>query len=214
MQNIIDWYKNSKHRVTLHLYLAGILISLGLFGIVFLIFLTNSGVQMESDNEVEFISTDQVTVENNAAETIVIVDIGGGVISPGVYGLPTNSRLSDLIDMAGGFAISEIDGWWLQKNLNLAEVLIDGQKYYVPFKEENNDSRTSGGVTEETSILGGLVAINKAPLNELTTLEGIGEVRAQKIIDSRPYTSIDELVTKDVLTTNMYEKIKNMLSLN
>jgi DNA uptake protein ComE-like DNA-binding protein len=58
-----------------------------------------------------------------------------------------------------------------------------------------------------------LISINQAALKTLTTLPSVGEVRGQAIIDNRPYTKIEELLTNEVVTETIFEKIKNLITL-
>ena len=59
----------------------------------------------------------------------------------------------------------------------------------------------------------GLVSVNFATAAELDVLSGVGPVTAQKIIDNRPYQSLDELVTKKAISASLYDKLKDTLSL-
>ena len=59
----------------------------------------------------------------------------------------------------------------------------------------------------------GLVNINTSSLGELDKLPGIGQVYGQKIIEQRPYSNIEEILTKEVLPKNVFEKIKDKISL-
>lgn len=62
------------------------------------------------------------------------------------------------------------------------------------------------------STQSGLININTASSVELDLLPQIGEKTAQKIIENRPYEQIDELKTKKIVSKNLFEKIKNMIS--
>ena len=57
------------------------------------------------------------------------------------------------------------------------------------------------------------VSINQATQDELEALPGVGPVSAQKIIDNRPYASIDELISKKVISSSTFEKIKELITL-
>lgn len=72
---------------------------------------------------------------------------------------------------------------------------------------------TEGGeVAGEETVVSGKININTASASELDTLWGIGEVRAKDIIDNRSYSSIDELLTKKVIPSNVFEKIKDEIT--
>lgn len=139
---------------------------------------------------------------------VVKVDVSGAVANPGVYSLKIDSRIEEAIKAAGGIA-SEADPQYLSKYLNLAQKVTDGMKIYVPFEGEplSGAGQTSGGVSG-TSVIN----LNAATLAELDKLPGIGPVSAQKIIDSRPYNSIEELFTKKIVSKAVYEKVKEKVS--
>ena len=128
---------------------------------------------------------------------VIMVDLGGAVLKPGVYELEKGARINDLLIRAGGLS-AKADRDWVAKNLNLADEVVDGQKYYVPFQGEE---------TKE-----GLIDINSASLSQLESLEGIGEKRARDIVDNRPYSSIDELVDKEVISKIIFDKIQEKIS--
>jgi len=132
--------------------------------------------------------------------------LAGAVMQPGVYELPSASRLKDLLARAGGLSASA-DREWIEKNLNLAQKLEDAQKVYIPSQME-----TEGEVAGEETVVSGKININTASASELDTLWGIGEARAKAIIDNRPYSSVDELQTKKVIPSNVFERIKDEIT--
>jgi competence protein ComEA len=56
------------------------------------------------------------------------------------------------------------------------------------------------------------IDINSATLSDLQALPGIGAVTAQKIVEGRPYTSIDDLKTRNIVKGKTYDKIRNLVS--
>lgn len=150
----------------------------------------------------------QVEVEYVKGSSIVsgdklIIDVSGGVIRPGVYEMPSNSRIKDALIVAEGLSV-EADRDYVQKNINLAEKLIDGQKIYIPTK---SNTPPSVGYTEPNFVTKKM-NINLATEKELDTLKGIGAVRAVEIINNRPYKSVEELVSKGVVTKGILDKIR------
>lgn len=160
------------------------------------------------EDKIEIISSE----EKNVQETI-FVDIEGAIEKPGVYELPSGSRMNDLLIACGGFS-AEADREWAEKSLNKAQKLTDGIKIYVPKTGETPKSTTSStGLTGGTgNSSGGLVNINTASKSELEALWGIGPVTAQKIIDSRPYQTVEELLAKKILYRNVYQRIESQLT--
>lgn len=143
----------------------------------------------------------------------VIVEISGAVEKPGVYKLLASERLERLLIEAGGLS-AQADREWIEKNLNRAAKITDGQKIYVPSKGELGIRNNELGKTRPGSVAGttsGLLNINTASASELDGLPGIGAVRAQAIIDNRPYSSPEELLGKKVIPQSVYEKIKDKI---
>lgn len=142
---------------------------------------------------------------SSSASAKIKADIEGAVVKPGVYELVSGSRIQDLLIEAGGLG-SEADREWLGKNLNLAAKLVDGGKIYIPTKNTTNNTNT-------TNTTNNLISVNAASLAQLAQLPGIGPAIAQKIIDNRPYQTLDELVSKKAVAASIFEKIKDKISL-
>ena len=154
-----------------------------------------------ADKDIEIISTSE---ENLPAGRQVVVHVDGAVIRPGVYQLKADSRVGDAINAAGGLATSAD-----QSKINLAAKVADGQKIYIARIGEEVKGTTS--ITSTTGITG-LININTASESELDKLPGVGPVTAAKIIASRPYSAPEELLTKKVVNTSVYEKIKGLIA--
>ena len=142
----------------------------------------------------------------------LIVEISGSVEKPAVYKLPTNSRVDDLLIVSGGLSINA-DRDWVNKNVNRAAKLSDGQKIYIYSQSEVQSAKNSGGIKPDQVVLGadngGLVNINTSDQKGLESLVGIGPVYAQNIIEHRPYSNLEELVSKGAISQKVFEKIKN-----
>ncbi|NCO12616.1 ComEA family DNA-binding protein [Candidatus Pacearchaeota archaeon] len=144
-----------------------------------------------------------VLIESNSiTQEKIIVEVAGAVKRPGVYSLSLGDRVSDLIKKSGGIS-EDANIEEMAKSLNLAKKLTDSEKVYVSFRSEG----------ESTTDFSGQISINSATQSQLESLEGVGEKRALEIILQRPYSSIDELLTKEVLSQSVYEKNENMLML-
>lgn len=138
----------------------------------------------------------------------IVVDVSGAVVSPGVYTLDLGSRVKDALISASGLS-SDANRDWVSKNLNLASKLNDGSKIYIPSKGEVSLRETNSAGVVSTS---GLININSASPSELDGLPGIGPATAQKIIDNRPYASIEDLTSKKVVSSKIFEKIKDRIN--
>jgi competence protein ComEA len=134
----------------------------------------------------------------------LVIDVEGGVQSPGIHRLPAGSRVADALAAAGGYAESA-DLAAAAAHLNLAAVLVDGQQVVVPVL----GAEPAGGGDPE------LVNLNSATQAELEELPGIGPVTAEKIIaarDEQPFATLEELVSRDVLTSRQLEDIADLVT--
>ncbi len=167
------------------------------------------------------VSGDRVEVLKSATESQerqIFVEVSGAVQKPGVYSFDGLARVEDALVAAGGFS-EKADRQWVDRTLNRASKLVDGQKIYIPHVSEqslvssaNNQVVYQNGSSTFGASDGGLININTASSSELQSLNGIGPAYGQKIIDQRPYSNIDELLTKKVIPKNTYEKIKDRIS--
>jgi competence protein ComEA len=197
------------------LQIAGILIGLILIGIGILLY--KQGYFSPSDSiEVIDAVTDDITQKSE-----LIIEVSGAIEKPGVYKLSEGSRVEDLLIAAGGIS-ADADRGWVEKYINRAAKLADGQKLYILKNgEDNSQSQSSsatnvGGIKQDQGVLGtgqsGLININSASLSELDSLPGIGPVYGQSIIDHRPYSSVEELLSKGALKDHVYQKVKDQVT--
>lgn len=182
-------------------------------GILFLtgslLFISKSGV-FETDG-VEIIEADAASTSATLSpNSTLIVEVSGAVKNPGVYTLKTGSRVQDALLSAGNI-LSTADNIYVEKNINRAAKVVDGQKIYIPSLGETVQKNTT--VSSVKGISDSLININSASQTELESLPGIGPVTAGKIIGGRLYGSIDELTAKKVITGSVFEKIKDLISL-
>lgn len=147
---------------------------------------------------------------------LIKVDIQGAVEKPGVYQLEVGQRIADVIASASGFT-TEADAFYVAKTLNLATELKDQDKIYIPFFEERQSEEKNSPVDTEsakqTTENSNLISINQADIDALQTLAGIGAVKAQLIIDNRPYSNLDDLVSKKVISENLLSSLRTQMSL-
>ncbi|MEG1486762.1 helix-hairpin-helix domain-containing protein [Lactococcus sp.] len=149
----------------------------------------------------------------------IMVDLKGAVAKPNVYQISSDERLVDLIRQAGGFT-DQAD----QKSINLSAKLKDEEVIYVPkvgesSSSESTDSPTSSSVSNQISTTSGpKININKADLTELQKLTGIGQKKAQDIIDFRmkngDFKSIEDLGKVSGFGDKTLEKLKDEISID
>lgn len=194
---------------------------LGSVSILFIIIsLTILIKSTQTSTPITFSSTGEASVAGVMSVGPLVVDVAGAVLRPGVYSLPGGSRVEDAIVAAGGTS-KDVDNDRLAKVVNRAAKLSDGAKLYIPKMGDTQTSRNivtgQGPVNDQTShnIETGLnpVSVNAASQSELEALNGIGPATATKIIAGRPYTSLEELVTKKAIGAALYDKLKGQLTL-
>jgi len=153
--------------------------------------------------------------QNIDSQGSVVVEVSGAVNSPGVYELSSQDRIDDAISAAGGLS-PEADRTWVEKYLNKASYVVDGQKIYIPSQSEEASANNQEGDKSISSVLNsqieGTINVNTASGTELEELKGIGPVYAQKIIDNRPYSSVEELLMKKVITQKIYDANRELLT--
>jgi competence protein ComEA len=142
-----------------------------------------------------------VVTEPSGGAVEIRVYVSGAVVSPGVYTLEEGDRWIDAIEAAGGFA----DGADTA-GVNLARRVEDEEQILVPL--------IGAGVVAGASQ-GPQVNINTASQAELESLPGIGEARAQAIIESRTsagrFVAVEELVERELVPESVFEEIKTQI---
>ena len=136
----------------------------------------------ESVEETEVVVTTvlaEKTEVSTTQETVIFVDIKGAVKNPGVYQMKVGDRVKDAIDAAGGLT-EEADS----QKVNLAKRLEDQMVIVVPKVGEEAEEIPAGETSKEATKEG-KVNINTATVEELKTLKGVGEKKAEAIIEYR-----------------------------
>ena len=150
------------------------------------------------------------TLAATASSDLLVVDVEGAVLRPGIIELPGGSRVADAVEAAGGYT-PEADLSVAAAQVNLAAVLRDGQQIVVP------TVGASAAAGSGTGAAGGLVNLNSAGPDALDALPGIGPVTVQKIVAARSeqaFSSLDELVKRKVITKAQLDKIRDLVTLS
>ncbi|KHD45187.1 helix-hairpin-helix domain-containing protein [Streptococcus hongkongensis] len=172
---------------------------------------TFSQVKEETGNSKEHVQEDVVSTDTKKE---IMVDLKGAVKKEGVYKISSGSRVTDLIQMAGGL-LPEAD----RQAINLAQRLTDASVVYVA-KQGENKSVIPNPTHQSTQETGGSakVNINSATSDQLTKIPGIGEKRAQEIIEARDkmggFKSLDDLTKISGIGKKTIEKMKDDLSVD
>lgn len=140
------------------------------------------------------------------------IHISGAVRREGVYVAKIGDRVVDLITLAGG-SLPNAD----LSALNLAEEVKDGQKVVVPVKEYQSIGRSerdgAGKQRSRKTEREQRININTATASELDELPGIGPATAQKIIEARPFSKLEDIAKIPRFGKSKFEKIKDRICL-
>lgn len=205
--------KIKKYRIEIGLVVAALCITL----VSIVLFITSKQPYSNNEELVESLSQ------------TIFIDISGAIQKPAVYESTQGARLKDILFLAGGLS-DEADVMYFNRNFNLARFVSDQEKIYVPSISEtaagiivenrrnidytapleaSNYNTTPEESTPQTTI----VHINTASIEELDTLPGVGPATVQKIIQNKPYSSIDELLTKKIVNQSVFVNIKGLIDL-
>ena len=212
MNKISDIFKENK-----------VVLVIFILGIVYFLFqnqpepvsiLSESGEAIMDEALLTMSTTD--STEITTQEMIIYVDIKGEVRDPGVYQLSNGARVMDAIESAGGLT-NEAD----EDQLNLALLLSDQMVIVVPninqtLEEEFSMVNYFANETDEDPHKELKININVTNVAELTLLPGIGEKKAQAIIDYREeygsYQTIEDLMNVSGIGQKTFDKLSSMIS--
>lgn len=180
---------------------------------------THAATPMESETRTK--------KQPNTKKEQMYVDVSGAVKNPDMYEVPAGTRLAVIIKIAGGLA-ENADRGFFARNFNLSSIIGDQQKIHVPSIFETSQ----GLYIERTKIISAYsdtqkgqsapageqssprkISINNSSSVEIETLKGIGKITTDRIIASRPYESLDDLVTKGILKKALFDSIKEEIEL-
>lgn len=138
----------------------------------------------------------------------IIIDVEGEVEDPGVYRLPTGSRVFEAIKAAGGVT-PQAD----TSDINQARLLSDGEQIYIFTKSpQQSGSKTTVKTKPKGSSL---VLLNRATAKEFEALDGIGPVLASRIVSYRkangPFATIEDLLKVPGIGAGTLSKFKSKL---
>ena len=199
--------------------MAALILIVGLSILFFWIKGDSGTIKVEDNTEEDIETSEEVGIkdeegeETGASPEDIYVDISGEVKDPGVYKVTTETRLFEVIDMAGGLT-TKAD----TNSLNRAEKVTDGQKVIVRAIGETNDKGYDPydqNYDGEEDVSGGKVNINIADIEALQILPGIGPQRAKSIIDYREqngyYSTIEEIMNVSGIGERTFDSIKDMI---
>lgn len=225
---------NNKQKIIL-----GVLVAILVIVVVIYVFKkdTTSTIYSEYDNlYLNDVSGDSAQQEKNDdstndTENKIFVHIAGEVQNPGIFEVGENSRIADLITLAGGLTSKGSI-----EDINLAYKVEDGQKIYIPSIEETKKAKEEADGQVETEYITSssgakiegpsgandtstesIVNINTATQTELETLPGIGPSTAQKILDYRKengkFKNIEDIKNVSGIGDAKFNAIKDIIKI-
>ena len=174
----------------------------------------------EVSADIQMVSSFEGALEaGNAEPAVVVVFVCGAVADPGVYEFPEGTRIDEAIKAAGGF-LADAD----KNYVNLAARLTDGVKLQIPTLEEVADGRVGQGDTysegsdadTNTGTGNALVNINTATKEQLTSIPGIGDGIAGKIIryreDNGSFRTKEDIMKVSGIKDKFFAKIRDHIT--
>ena len=186
-------------------------LALSILGLLFILYGLISLVSNKPQKSLEFSHTASSESVATKSASLIAVDIEGAVVAPGVYKLNIGSIVEDVITLSKGLA-KDADKDYVAKNINLAAKLTDSEKIYIPKVGEETSERVQGLTSTSSVNNNSLININSATSSELDSLPGIGPVTAGKIINGRPFTSIDDLLSKRIVSQKVFDGLKDKIT--
>ena len=142
---------------------------------------------------------------SDIAQQVLMVDVAGAVVNPGVYSLPLNSRVVEAIKAAGGLKKGADTS-----DINQARILKDGEQIYV-YPAATAFSRSAGAPVRKN----GPIMINRATVKDFESLDGIGPVLASRIVAYRkingPFTAVEDLLKVQGIGQSKFAQFKEKL---
>lgn len=179
-----------------------------------------SGIEKEAlDSTIRAEEPKQETLEVESPPPPILVDVKGKVKNPGLYSFQAGMRVADAIRQAGG-SLPDAD----LEQINLAQPLLDGAAVVIPSKSDTEPQTGNQAVPGQLipsssdpagQESGGTININTATAAELMSLPGIGEAKAQAILQYRTekqgFRSPEDLKRISGIGDKMYERLKDRI---
>lgn len=181
----------------------------------------NDEVTLSNYSGLESIHTNDILLEGendkkdlveDTEDILISVYICGAVNNPGVYEFSIDERVTHAIERAGGFA-SNAD----MQFINLAQLLKDGEKIYIPTEVEVQEGYNLGFSSQASGVdSSGKININTATKEQLMTLTGVGEAKALSIISYRDtngsFSAIEDVMKISGIKDAVFNTIKDYIT--
>ena len=169
--------------------------------LIFSVYYALNNVKEEDDIVNESVKEKEITYDDN----YYYIDVKGEVKNPGVYKLKEGKRIIDALNLAGGITENADT-----TNINLSKKITDEMCITVLSKNDNQEKNNTPDKKSKVSI-------NTGTLEDLQSLSGIGESKANAIIKYREenglFSQIEDVKNVPGIGESLYEKIKNSIEI-
>lgn len=183
------------------------------------LFLSKNAAKVDQFEEVVLTDTTDLIAETEKENNDVVkmyVDIKGAVKLPGMYEVTSDMRVLNVIDMAGGLKETADDS-----QVNFSQRIEDQMVIYIPVEGEELSETVIAGTNSNTANISkdedGKVNLNQATKEELMTLSGVGEKKAEKIIEYREengsFKTIEDLKNVNGFGEKSFESLEKYISI-
>lgn len=182
--------------------------------------------EIPCDNKENDKNQEKSEIKEEEDKCPVLVDIGGAVNTPGVYCFDKEASVIDAVKKAKGFKL-DAGFKYISMKINLATVMLDNSKIYIPFETDYNCNLLTFNIPKEivditipeTELQEGqqstqeCISINSSTQAELESLSGVGPSTALKIIEGRPYIKLEDLLNVNGIGESTFNKFKESICL-
>ena len=197
-------------------------------GIIFITFLSFNGSSNVKETEVIALESNNISKEEKIDK--VVVDIKGAIKKPGIYEIDSTKRVNDVIKLAGGLNKDANTNYinlsmkvkdemviWIYTNSEIKKMKLQTTSTEYMIKECNCPTfDNTACLNNEVSNNNGLININTATIEQITTLSGIGESKAKAIIEYRtkngPFKTQEDIMNVSGIGESAYNKIKDSIT--
>ena len=195
-----------------------VLIGLSVVFVVILLLVFNKNDEVHAsdyslEKEIEIPKVEEVKEkieEKVETKESIKVDIKGEVLNPGVYELELGNRIIDVVNLSGGFTSKAVT-----TNVNLSKKIYDEMVILIPDEGNVCEIIQVSDNEKEEVINNGLVNINTASKEQLLNLTGVGESKANAIIEYREqnrFESIEDIMNIPGIKESLFLKIKDEIT--
>ncbi|WP_017548787.1 helix-hairpin-helix domain-containing protein [Salinicoccus carnicancri] len=195
-----------------NLYIAGGLFLITAAALAFLIFFGDDGAEAVEPFPVQEVTEESEEAPVETLDASIFVEVKGAVEYPGVFEMPKDARVKNVLEMAQPDAAADL------LTVNQSMKLADEMVIYVPKKGEAGEFDPAAGFGSQADAGDDTVNINTAGVPELTSLNGIGEKKAQLIIDYREESGLfmtpEDLMNVQGIGEKTFESLKPYITID